>query len=88
MGSSEVLDVIGIAKTFGTLPSDVIGLDPSDSYTRYCFDESCAYIYNMMQPDKDGKTKTPRFREEEKRNSKTNNPGLDLFLSRENKQKQ
>ena len=32
----------------------------------------------MMQPDKDGHRNEPRFKEDKK--SKTNNPGLDLFL--------
>ena len=34
----------------------------------------------MMQPDKDGKTKKPVFKEDIKE-SKTNNPGLDLLMS-------
>ena len=46
----------------------------------YCIDEACAYLYNMMQPDSDGKTKKPTFIEDIKE-SKTNNPGLDLLLS-------
>ena len=42
--------------------------------------EACAYLYNRMQPDKDGKTKKPTFIEDIKE-SKTNNPGLDLLMS-------
>lgn len=78
MESKEILDVIAISKTFHALPSDVIGIDMEDKYTRYCFNEACTYLYNMMQPDKDGHRNEPRFKEDKK--SKTNNPGLDLFL--------
>jgi hypothetical protein len=48
-------------------------------YGRYCIDEAATYLYNMMQPDKDGKTKKPTFIEDIKE-SKTKNPGLDLLL--------
>lgn len=48
-------------------------------YGRYCIDEAATYLYNMMQPDKDGKTKKPIFKEDIME-SKTKNPGLDLLL--------
>ena len=35
MESKEILDVIAISKTFHALPSDVIGIDMEDKYTRY-----------------------------------------------------
>nr|DAY95298.1 MAG TPA: hypothetical protein [Caudoviricetes sp.] len=58
-------------------PSDLIGIDQEETYARYCIDEACTYIYNMMQPDKDGKCKEPRFEEDE---SVSDNPGLDMIL--------
>ena len=58
----------------------MLGVDEEDIYGKYCIDEACAYLYNMLQPDKDGKTKKPVFIEDI-RESKTNNPGLDLLMS-------
>ena len=57
-----------------------MGVNEEDVYACYCIDEACAYLYNMLQPDKDGKTLTPTFIEDIKE-SKTNNPGLDLLMS-------
>ena len=73
-----------MAKTFNTLPSDVIGIDRDDPYFRYCFDEACTYIYGKMQPDKDGKCVEPIFREEHKSN-KHSNPGLELLMKEDSK---
>lgn len=81
MKSKKILDVIAISKTFHALPSDVIGLEKDDPYTRYCFDEACTYLYSMMQPDKDGNCKKPKFEEDrKKKESKYNNPGLELLI--------
>ena len=55
-------------------------MDTEDVYACYCIDEACAYLYNMLQPDKDGNTKKPTFIEDIQE-SKTNNPGLDLLMS-------
>ena len=77
--SRRILNVISTAKTFGCRPSDLLGIDEDDVYGRYCIDVAATYLYNMMQPDKDGKTKKPTFVEDIKE-SKTNNPGLDLLL--------
>ena len=76
--SSSILEIIGIAKNFNTTPSDIMGVDESEIYARYCIDDACNYIYNMMQPDKDGNVKEPQFIEEDKLNHR--NPGLDLLL--------
>ena len=78
--SSEILDVISIAKTFNTTPSEVLGVDSTEIYLKYCIDEACAYLYNLLQPDKDGNTKKPTFIEDIQE-SKYNNPGLDLLMS-------
>ena len=72
--------MINTAKTFNCSPSELLGVDEEDVYACYCIDEACAYLYNMLQPDKDGKTLTPTFIEDIKE-SKTNNPGLDLLMS-------
>ena len=72
--------MINTAKTFNCRPSELLGVDEEDVYAWYCIDEACAYLYNMLQPDKDGKTLTPTFIEDIKE-SKTNNPGLDLLMS-------
>ena len=72
--------MINTAKTFNCRPSELLGVDEEDVYACYCIDEACAYLYNMLQPDKDGKTLTPTFIEDIKK-SKTNNPGLDLLMS-------
>ena len=77
--SRRILNVISTARTFRCRPSDLLGIDEDDVYGRYCIDEAATYLYNMMQPDKDGKTKKPTFIEDIKE-SKTNNPGLDLLL--------
>jgi hypothetical protein len=77
--SRRILNVISTAKTFKCRPSDLLGIDENDVYGRYCIDEAATYLYNMMQPDKDGKTKKPTFIEDIKE-SKTKNPGLDLLL--------
>lgn len=74
------MNVINTAKTFNCRPSELLGVDEEDVYACYCIDEACAYLYNMLQPDKDGKTLTPTFIEDIKE-SKTNNPGLDLLMS-------
>ena len=74
--------MINTAKTFNCRPSELLGVDEEDVYACYCIDEACAYLYNMLQPDKDGKTLTPIFIEDIKE-SKTNNPGLDLLMSKE-----
>lgn len=74
--SREIIDIISTAKTFNSTPSDIIGIDVEYVYLRYCFDEACNYLYLMMQPDKDGKTKQPNF----PRTDKSQNPGLDLLL--------
>ena len=78
--SRRILNVINTAKTFNCRPSELLGVDEEDIYGKYCIDEACAYLYNMLQPDKDGKTKKPVFIEDI-RESKTNNPGLDLLMS-------
>ena len=75
---SEILDDISIAKTFSTTPAQVLGIDDSEIYLAYCINEACAYLYSMMQPDKDGKTKQPRFDNDIKTKSK--NPGLDFLM--------
>ena len=72
--------MISTAKTFNIRPCDLIGIDEEDIYARYCFDEACTYLYNLMQPDKNGKTKKPTFIED-MNESKYNNPGLDLLMS-------
>ena len=72
--------MINTAKTFNCRPSELLGVDEEDVYACYCIDEACAYLYNMLQPDKDGKTLTPTFKEDIEE-SKTNNPGLDLLMS-------
>lgn len=72
--------MINTAKTFNCRPSELLGVDEEDVYACYCIDEACAYLYNMLQPDKDGKTLTPTFIEDINE-SKTNNPGLDLLMS-------
>lgn len=77
--SRRILNVISTAKTFGCRPSDLLGIDEEDVYGRYCIDEAATYLYNLMQPDKDGKCKKPTFKEDIKE-SKTNNPGLDLLM--------
>ena len=78
--SRRILNVINTAKVFNCRPSELLGVDSEDVYAKYCIDEACAYLYNRMQPDKDGKTKKPTFIEDIKE-SKTNNPGLDLLMS-------
>lgn len=77
--SRRILNVISTAKTFKCRPSDLLGIDENDVYGRYCIDEAATYLYNLMQPDKDGKCKKPIFIEDIKE-SKTNNPGLDLLM--------
>ena len=77
--SSEILDVISIAKTFNTTPSEVLGVDSTEIYLKYCIDEACAYMYSMMQPDKDGKTKEPKFTQYNKK-KESKNPGLDFLM--------
>ena len=60
----------------------ILGIDEDDVYGRYCIDEAATYLYNMMQPDKEGKTKKPIFREDEiESKTKNKNPGLDLLMS-------
>ena len=78
--SRRILNVINTAKTFNCRPSELLGVDEEDIYGKYCIDEACAYLYNMLQPDKDGKTKKPVFIEDIQE-SKTNNPGLNLLMS-------
>ena len=63
---------------FNTTPSTILGVDESEVYLCYCINEACAYIYNKMQPDKDGKTVEPRFKNIQQ--NKSQNPGLDLLL--------
>lgn len=72
------MNVISTAKLFNCRPSDILGIDEEDVYTRYCVDEACTYLYNRMQPDKDGKTETPIFIEDISE-SKQCNPGLELL---------
>ena len=55
-------------------------MDTEDVYACYCIDEACAYLYNLLQPDKEGNTKKPTFIEDIQE-SKTNNPGLDLLMT-------
>lgn len=77
--SSEILDVIAVAKTFGTTPSNILGIEKDETYIKYCIDEACTYIYNKMQPDKDGKIEEPIFPSDEKPN-KSKNEGLDFLM--------
>lgn len=80
--SRRILNVISTAKTFGCRPSDLLGIDEDDVYGRYCIDEAATYLYNMMQPDKEGKTKKPIFKEDIiESKTKNKNPGLDLLMS-------
>ena len=84
--SSKILDIISVAKTFNTLPSDVVGIDKEDSYFRYCFDEACTYIYSKMQPDKDGNCVEPVFEETRKSTTQRHsNPGLELLMKEDKK---
>lgn len=77
--SRKILNIISTAKTFGCRPSELLGINPYDTYTMYCVDEACTYLYNRMQPDSEGKAEKPAFIEDIKE-SKTNNPGLDLLM--------
>lgn len=79
--SRRILNIISTSKTFNSRPCDLIGIDKDDIYARYCFDEACTYLYELMQPDKDGKSKKPTFIEDIQE-SKHHNPGLDLLLSK------
>ena len=79
--SRRILNVISTAIIFNCRPCDILGIDEDDVYARFCIDEACTYLYNMMQPDKDGKQKKPTF-VEDIQESKTHNPGLDLLLGK------
>lgn len=79
MRSSSILDIIITANTFHTTPSNILGIDEQEAYLKYCIDDACAYLYNRIQPDKNGKQEMPIF-DDDRANSKTNNPGLDLLL--------
>lgn len=57
--SRKIINVISTAKTFGCRPSDILGIEDDDIYARYCIDEACTYLYNRMQPNKDGKSEKP-----------------------------
>lgn len=37
------------ARVFQKLPSEMIGLDPEDSYTAFCFDEVCGYVVRKLE---------------------------------------
>ena len=80
MRSSSILDIIATANTFHTTPADIIGVPEEEVYVRYCINDACAYLYNRIQPDDEGKREMPIF-DDERQNSKYNNPGLDLLLS-------
>ena len=79
--SSEILDVIAVAKTFKTTPSDILGIDEEETYIRYCIDEACTYIYNKMQPDKEGNIEEPVFPSDadDRKSNKSKNEGLDFL---------
>lgn len=77
--SSEILDVISIARTWNTTPSAVLGIDEDDLYCKYCVDEAATYLHNMLQPDENGKSREPLF-EDNKLRSKKHNPGLNLLM--------
>lgn len=77
MRSREILDVIAIAKTYGATPSTILGISEEETYIKYCIDEACTYIYNKMQPDKDGNVEQPIFKEDKK---ESKNPGLDFLM--------
>lgn len=79
--SSEILDIISTAKLFKKSPSDILGIDEDEIYTRYCIDEACTLLYNMVQPDKDGKTKEPIF-DDKREYAKQHNEGLELLMGR------
>lgn len=78
--SRKIINVISTAKTFGCRPSDILGIEDDDIYARYCIDEACTYLYNRMQPNKDGNSEKPTFIEDIQE-SKHHNPGLDLLMS-------
>ena len=78
--SRKIINVISTAKTFGCRPSDILGIEDDDIYARYCIDEACTYLYNRMQPNKDGKSENPTFIED-LQESKHHNPGLDLLMN-------
>lgn len=68
------------AKTFGTTPADILGIDENEVYLRYCVNDACSYLYNRIQPDENGNQNLPIF-DDERINSRRHNPGLDLLLS-------
>ena len=71
-----------MAKTFNTTPSDILGIEAEETYIKYCIDEACTYIYNKMQPDKDGKVEEPIFSNDEKldKSNKSKNEGLEFLM--------
>ena len=77
--SRKLLDIIGIAKTWGSTPADVLGIQKYDSFAYYCVNEACTYVYSKMQPDKDGNIEEPIF-PSDREESKINNPGLNMLL--------
>lgn len=50
--SKAVIRVISLSKSYGVLPSDIMGID--DCYTAFCFNEACLYIMNEFSA-KNGK---------------------------------
>lgn len=76
--SRKLLDIIAVAKIWNSTPADVLGIEEDYIYCRYCVNEACTYVYNMMQPDKDGNIREPIFPSDE--DDKSYNPGLDLLL--------
>ena len=77
--SKRILNVIDTARQFKCRPSDILGIDEDEIYCRYCIDEACAYLFNRIQPDGDGKCEEPIFIEDIEQ-SKVNNPGLELLM--------
>lgn len=64
MTSRKVLEVIAIAKQYNCRPSDVIG--DLDTYTAYCFDSACVYIYTHYTEKNDkGKPKNTLYFDED-----------------------
>ena len=80
MRSSSIIDIISTARNFRTTPADIVGIDESDVYSRFCFNDACNYIYNRMHPDDKGKQELPNFEQFEE-HSQNYNPGLDFLMN-------
>lgn len=69
--SNSIISVLNQARLYKCLPSQIIGIDPEDDYTAYCFNEACCYISQKIDQGEEPNFNIPDFYKAKPKHYKT-----------------